>query len=108
MITRKSLFLRVLLGVFAFTPVLAMAFVLTAIAGVWPRTLPLGKIAICSMLTAVAFYAIAVAYFLHTVQANAQLDSSDKARWTFVLLMWFPFAAMSFWYQFIWRDRPMK
>jgi len=60
------------------------------------------------MMVGIVFYATAISYFLYIVQTDGTLDSSDKARWTFFLLMFFPFAAVSFWYQFIWRDRTLR
>jgi len=105
---RKHLFGRLLLGVFAVAPLLVIAFIVSIMFGIQSPTLPLGKIVIASMIVGIVFYTMAVAYFLYIVQTDVRLDSNDKARWTFFLLMWFPFAAVSFWYQFIWRDRALS
>lgn len=72
--------------------------------GIQSPTLQLDKFVIPSMIFGILFYTMAVDYFLYIVQTDVRLDSNDKARWTFFLLMWLPFAAVSFWYQFVWRD----
>jgi len=106
---RKYLFGRLLLGFFAVAPLLVIALILSIVfGGVRSPTLPLGKIVIASMLVGMAFYVTSISYFLYIVQTDDRLDSSDKARWTFFLLMFFPFAAVSFWYQFIWRERALQ
>lgn len=96
---------RVLLGFLTFAPLMFVAFVLSLLSGFRPSAAPLGTIVIISAIVTLALYAISVGYFLYLVQTDDRFDSNDKARWTFILLMWFPFAAISFWYQFVWRDR---
>lgn len=100
---RKSVFGRVFLGLLAIAPLIAVALILATFVGV--PMLSSGSGILGTMAFAVLAYAIASAYFLYVVQTDPALDSADKARWTTYLLMWFPFAAVFFWYQFIWRQR---
>jgi CHASE2 domain-containing sensor protein len=103
---RRNLLSRILLGILAVSPLCVVAFV-TGVLLLGPMTtLPLGKMVIVSILCTVVLYGISVGYFLYLVQTDPVFDSSDRARWSLVLVMFFPFAAISFWYQFIWhRDR---
>ena len=102
---RNNLFGRVVLGFFAAAPLFVIAFVLTILFGGRVTTFPLGRIVIVSTIAGMILYATVVSYFLYLVQTDDRLDSSDKARWTFVLLVWFPIAAIYFWYQFVWSGR---
>lgn len=93
-----------MLGFFAVTPILFIAFVLAVIFGFRSATTPLGSIVMASAVAAVALYAVTTGYFLYLVHTDDRMDPSEKGRWTFMLLLWFPFAAPSFWYRFIWRE----
>jgi hypothetical protein len=89
---------------FAASPLFVVALVSGVLLLGPSSTLPFGKIVIISILCTVVLYGISVGYFLYLVQTNPTFDSSDKARWSLILVMFFPFAAISFWYQFIWRE----
>ena len=105
---RKSVLGRLALGLLAFSPLLVAALVLAIVFGFRSSTVPLGRIVIVTAVISIVLYAAAVAYFLYLVQTESRFDSADKARWTLVLMMWFPFGAISFWYQFVWRNGPLE
>lgn len=97
---------RGLLGVVAASPLLVFALIGTLLIWGPSSSLPMGTIVIVSVLTSIGLHGATVGYFLYLVRTDARLDSSEKARWTSVLMHWFPFAAISYWYHFVWRDHP--
>src|SRR5947208_211467 len=101
---RRNLLGRILLGMLAASPLGVIGLVGGVLLLGPSTTLPFGKIVIICILCTVVLYGISVGYFLYLVQTDLTFDSSDKARWSLVLVMFFPFAAISFWYQFIWRE----
>jgi hypothetical protein len=95
---------RIALGFLASTPLLFIALVLMVILGVRSSAIDVGKLVMTCAVATLVLYGVTVGYFLYIVQTEARLPPADKARWTYILLLWFPFAAIWFWYRFIWRD----
>ena len=93
---RRHVLGRLLLGFFATAPLLVAGLVLMVIFGIRSETVPLGTIVIICTIVGLVLYGIAVVYFLYLVQTDDRLESSDKERWTLLLVMLFPFATISF------------
>jgi hypothetical protein len=101
---RKRLLFRAALGIAAISPLLVIALVLLATVGPRFPSLPLGTIVITSAIVTIILHALCVGYFLYAVQNTESLDSASKTRWTYVLVLWFPFGAITYWYRYIWLE----
>jgi uncharacterized membrane protein len=103
---RKQFVGRVAIGVLAASPLSVVAVVLSVIVfGFQSATIPLGAIVIGVAITTVIMQAGVIGYFLYLVHTDPALDAAGKSRWTYILVMWLPFGAIAYWYQFVWRNR---
>jgi hypothetical protein len=97
---------RITIGLLAASPLSVVAVVLSIIVfGFRSAIIPLGTIVIVLAITTVIMQAGVIGYFLYLVHTDPALDSPGKSRWTYILLMWLPFGAIAYWYQFVWRNR---
>lgn len=95
--------MRFLLGLFVMSPFCVVALVAGVLVVGRPSSLPLGTIGIVTILVSIVLYSVALVYFLYMVETDPQLEAPDRARWTYVLLLWFPFGAITYWYRRVWR-----
>lgn len=103
---RKHVVGRVAVGLLAASPLSVIAVVLSVIVfGLRSATIPLGTIVIVLAITTVIMQAGVIGYFLYLVHTDPALDAAGKSRWTYILVMWLPFGALAYWYQFVWRNR---
>jgi|GEM_PF-3313140 len=102
----KHLVGRIAIGLLAASPLSVIGVVLSVIVfGFRSTRVPLGTIVIVLAITTVIMHAVVVGYFLYLLHKDPALDSADKSRWTYILVMWLPFGAIAYWYQFVWRRR---
>jgi hypothetical protein len=103
---RNQVIGRITIGLLAASPLSVVAVVLIVIVfGFRSATIPLGTIVIALAITTVVMQAGVVGYFLYLVHTDDALDAAGKSRWTYILVMWLPFGAIAYWYQFVWRNR---
>ena len=96
---------RLLVGLFAAAPLVVIASVIVIFVSGTATNLPWGRIVIIAIAVSAVLYLAAVGALLYLVETESSFDSADKSRWTTMILLWFPFGALSFWWQFVWRNR---
>jgi hypothetical protein len=102
---KKHVIGRITVGLLAASPLSVVAVVLIVIVcGFRSPTIPLGTIVIALAITTVIMQAGIIGYFLYLVHTDPALDAAGKSRWTYILVMWLPFGAIAYWYQFVWRN----
>lgn len=104
---RRNFATRLLLGAAATSPLMVVGLVLAVALGLRLPDADIGNIVIAVVILSIVLYAGSLGYFLYLVAREQSFDSSDKARWTYVLLLFFPFGAIAFWYRFVW-SRPSE
>lgn len=102
--TRRSIF-RLILGAAAVSPLIVVGLVLAVTLGLRLRSIDIGTVILIAVVVSLVLYASSLGYFLYRVSTEAALDSADKARWTFLLLLFFPFGAIAYWYKYVLRER---
>lgn len=101
----RSILLRLLLGAAAISPLAVVGLVLAGALGFRLRSIDVGTVVLIFVVVSLVLYAISLGYFLYLVATETALDSADKARWTYLLLLFFPFGTIAFWYRYVWRER---
>ena len=94
---------KALLGIMAVAPLFSIGLVIVIAMGVRSTLLPLGTFVIMSVAISFVVFVAVLSYFLLLLQRDRSIPESEKARWTLILLLWFPFGVLMFWYRFVWR-----
>jgi hypothetical protein len=94
--------LHVASGIAASAPLLSIVtIVVIVLGGIRSSHVPLVSIFFVIATGSMLAYTAALAYFLSVIHKLPDFDSADRARWTWVILLWFPFGAIMFWYRYI-------
>jgi hypothetical protein len=103
MASTHSLSFRLISGASAMAPLLIVfAMLIVIFGGVRSEHVPIVSIGLAVGALGLVMYTLILGYFLYAVHREERFDSADRARWTYILLLWFPFGAIAYWYKYIW------
>lgn len=103
--TMRSIGLRIAAGLAALAPVIVIGGVLTVIVtGVRFESFSIVRASMVAMVASLLAYAGALGWFLYMVHREPTFEAADRARWTYILLLWFPIGAIVFWIRYVWRS----
>src|ERR1700754_2074759 len=101
MSARHSVSFRLISGACAMAPLLIILAVLILIfGGVRSEHVPIVPIGLTLGVFALMMYTLILGYALYSVHREERFDSADRARWTYILLLWFPFGVIAYWYSY--------
>lgn len=81
-----------------------VAMLIVIFGGVRSEHVPIVPIGLTLGAFGLVVYTIILGYFLYNVHREERFDSADQARWTYILLLWFPFGVIAYWYSYIWSE----